>query len=417
MPDSLGMGSKLRRRFSRQLLAYMPTKIRHELIRRSVYYKTELPKELRFKIAETQEELERAYSILHDAYVEQGFDDPQSSGMRITKYFALPSTTTLIATWNGEVVATLSVVRRTAMGLPLENTFDISDICEGGSKVVAEVSALAISKSFRGSRGETLLPLCKFFWEFTTRYMNLDRIVIAVNPSISDFYESILLFKKISGKTLPSNFVKGAPAVGLWFDFEDVVKEGKRVYDHRPLEHNAFHYFIKTKISNFEFPDREYVKSCDPVMTPSMLDYFFNQRSEVFKNISENDSAVLWGAYPLQKYAEVLPASHRQSRKSVRYPVHIRATSRSDVLSIYRVLDVSPMGLCVSGPLETREHFELDIAVSETKRAKLKVKVQWRNENGNLMGLQIVSHNQVWEDFVNYLNADFAQLLALKQIR
>ena len=47
------------------------------------------------KIAETREELEQCFSLLHDAYVGEGFMKPAASGLRATIYHALPTTTTL----------------------------------------------------------------------------------------------------------------------------------------------------------------------------------------------------------------------------------------------------------------------------------------------------------------------------------
>jgi hypothetical protein len=49
------------------------------------------------KIADTQEELEACFTLLHDAYVGSGFMTPELSGMRVTIYHALPTTTTLCA--------------------------------------------------------------------------------------------------------------------------------------------------------------------------------------------------------------------------------------------------------------------------------------------------------------------------------
>ena len=81
---------------ARKLFAMLPQKRRHEVYRSFVDCR-EPNKRLVLKIAETQEELEACFKLLHDAYVSSGFMTPDPSGMRVTIYHALPSTTTLCA--------------------------------------------------------------------------------------------------------------------------------------------------------------------------------------------------------------------------------------------------------------------------------------------------------------------------------
>ena len=66
---------------------------------------------LELKIAQTPQELQECFRLLHDAYVGSGFMKPDPSGLRVTLYHALPTTTTLCAKWNGEVVGTISLIR------------------------------------------------------------------------------------------------------------------------------------------------------------------------------------------------------------------------------------------------------------------------------------------------------------------
>ena len=77
----------------RKLFSMLPQKRRHEVYRSFVDCK--IPNErLVLKIAESREELEACFKLLHDAYVSSGFMTPDPSGMRVTIYHALPTTTT-----------------------------------------------------------------------------------------------------------------------------------------------------------------------------------------------------------------------------------------------------------------------------------------------------------------------------------
>ena len=106
-----------------KLLLRMPFFLKSRIIRRLIRFPASTDPSLRFKVAETQEELEQAFAILHDAYVADGLMKPHPSGLRVTKFHSLPSTTTLVAVENGAVVGTVSLVRRNSFGLPLESIF------------------------------------------------------------------------------------------------------------------------------------------------------------------------------------------------------------------------------------------------------------------------------------------------------
>ena len=97
----------------RKLFSMLPQKRRHEVYRSFVDCK--IPNErLVLKIAESREELEACFKLLHDAYVSSGFMTPDPSGMRVTIYHALPTTTTLCAKIGDQVVGTLSLIRAIA---------------------------------------------------------------------------------------------------------------------------------------------------------------------------------------------------------------------------------------------------------------------------------------------------------------
>ena len=147
----------------RKLFSMLPQKRRHEVYRSFVDRK--IPNErLVLKIAESREELEACFKLLHDAYVSSGFMTPDPSGMRVTIYHALPTTTTLCAKIGDQVVGTLSLIRESAIGFPLQRIFDLTDIREKEGQI-AEVSALAVHPHYRRTGGTILFPLMKFMYE------------------------------------------------------------------------------------------------------------------------------------------------------------------------------------------------------------------------------------------------------------
>ncbi|MFM8314820.1 MAG: N-acyl amino acid synthase FeeM domain-containing protein, partial [Deltaproteobacteria bacterium] len=263
----------------RKAIGLLPRKIRYEVFRNRVSIPSNNP-EIIFKLAQTQSELEQAFQILHDAYVGSGFMKAHPSGMRITPYHALPSTSTLIATRDNKVIATVSIIRDSGLGLPLESIFNIKELKEKGRRV-AEISSLAIHHSYRGNNGEVLFPLLKYLYRYCVNFFGVDYMVIAVNPSRSDFYEAVLFFQRITSQIVAKyDFVQGAPALGAYLDLRLFYQTLATYYGNKKESKNFFNFFTGDIPSNFVYPDRQYYKITDPVMTPEMLNYFFNQKTE-----------------------------------------------------------------------------------------------------------------------------------------
>ena len=78
----------------RQGVALLPRALRHKVYRSMVDCNDNPDRKLVLKIADTREELEACFALLHDAYVSSGFMKPDPSGLRVTLYHALPTTTT-----------------------------------------------------------------------------------------------------------------------------------------------------------------------------------------------------------------------------------------------------------------------------------------------------------------------------------
>jgi len=209
---------KLLSSLMRRIVAMLPQKKRFAVMRSFVDCDTHPTERLVLKIAETKEELEACFALLHDAYVDSGFMTPDPSGMRVTIYHALPTTTTLCAKFDGKVVGTISLIRESALGFPLQRIFDLTAVrAKEGN--IAEVSALAVHPRFRRTGGSILFPLMKFMYEYCTTFFDTRHLVIAVNPNRIEMYESLLFFQRLTANTVDNyDFANGAPAVGASLD-------------------------------------------------------------------------------------------------------------------------------------------------------------------------------------------------------
>lgn len=397
----------------RQVLARLPTLIRYPLMRRQLKLSTTLDARFTFKIARSKEDLANAYRILHDCYVDMGYSEPKISGMRIVKYFALPTTTTLVACYDGKVVGTISIIRRGAFGVPMESVFNLNTYIEKNA-VMAEISSLAIDAQFREQRGKLFLPLLKYMWEYVCRYMRLEMIVATVNPSMADFYQGFLGFKVLPHAKIDNyDFANGNPGVGMVLNVQQAHAYFKEKYGHRPPWNNLNDFFYKVKFPHFEFPDRQFFKSSDPVMTPEMLEYFFKARSNVMETLSRHEMWGLSSMYPFADYASVLPAiPEKMLRKSTRYSVRIKAKTSLSPDTQLNVLEVSAEGLCVSSAKNLEGLVLLRVMVADGTESEVRGEVRWSDPARNIYGLRLLKTDDAWSGFISYLDQDFQELLA-----
>ena len=297
---------------------------------------------LQLKIADTQDELESCFALLHDAYVSAGFMQPHASGLRVTPYHALPTTTTLCAKFDGQVVGTLSLIRDGVFGFPMQSAFDLSSVRSKGGKI-AEVSALAIRADFRLTGGSILFPLMKFMYEYAVHYFDTRHLVIAVNPNKIELYESLLFFERLLAEEIDRyDFANGAPAVGATLDIHLAQQHFRRVYAHKGSRRNLHQYFTETKLSNILLPVRPYHTTNDPVLTPILLDHFFNQRTRVFEQLDDRRRLLLRSIYDQVEYDTVLPTvvspasveMRQHPRYSVRCPANYMPTRTTGARAI-----------------------------------------------------------------------------------
>ena len=403
---------------ARKALAMLPRRRRFGIYRSFVECDPAPNSKLVLKIAETREELEACLTLLHDAYVDSGFMTPDPSGMRVTIYHALPTTTTLCAKYDGKVVGTVSLIRESALGFPLQRIFDLSGL-RARQGNIAEVSALAVHPRFRRTGGSILFPLMKFMYEYCTTFFDTRHLVIAVNPRHIELYESLLFFKRLSSTVVDSyDFVNGAPAVGATLDLKHAPEIFRENYSGKPLHRDLHHYFLNVSLPNIELPRRRFYTTNDPVLTPDLIDYFFNQRTQVFASLSDRKKALLHSIYDLPDYVKVLPPlpeqvrdikMRRHQRFSVKCPARLNypeSDSEHKEVSV-EVREVSRYGF------QARSHVAIDsgvwftavIRLGKEEVSHLQVQAVSNQERvgEGLFGFRIGEPDLIWRKFVTAL--------------
>lgn len=407
----------------RKLFAFLPRQTRFAIYRSFVECDASPSPRLVLKIAETQEELEACFRLLHDAYVGSGFMKPDPSGMRVTLYHALPTTTTLCAKYDGEVVGTLSLIRESLFGFPLQAIFDLKQVRERKGQI-AEVSALAVHPKFRKTGGTILFPLMKFMYNYCTTFFDTRHLVIAVNPNRIEMYESLLFFERLSENSVDNyDFANGAPAVGATLDLKTAPILFKQVYGKKTLRRNMHHYFIEAVMPNIVLPTRRYFTTNDPVMTPALLDYFFNQRTQVFAQLDDHKKQLLHAIYNLEAFDAVLPpvsqAINQQVQRShQRYSVkcpgtfEVQVTARARVYPLL-VVDLSLYGFQVYSQvaLPLGDWGEALVELGSAEKSFTQAKAVRDRANGlpGFYGFQLAEPDLAWRKFVNAMQSGTTQ--------
>ena len=340
---------------TRRALALLPRPGRFALVRAMLDCPLDHGPGLQLKIADTREELEACFALLHDAYVGEGFMAPDPSGLRVTDYHALPTTTTLCAKLDGRVVGTLSLIREGVFGFPMQTAFDLSSVRAKPGRI-AEVSALAVHRDHRGTGGRILFPLMKFMYEYCTTYFDTRHLVIAVNPNKIELYEALLMFQRLPAASVEHyDFANGAPAVGATLDLSTASDAMQAVYRKRSARRNLHAYFVDWRLPNLVAPLRRYHTTNDPVMTESLIEYFFVRRTQAFATMDRRRQLLLRSLYALGPLPEAQPsngpddaARRAHPRYSISFPACWRPIGGGPELRL-RLTDLSLSGFRADG--------------------------------------------------------------------
>jgi len=182
------------------------------------------------KIAATHDEWHDAFALVYESYVRSGLTQPNLHGVRIIPHHLLPTTSTLIARLGSEVIGTMTLVRDSEMGVPLEAVYrrDVEAMRAQGI-AFAEVSCLATRPLSLVDYPYVFMRLLRLLAQHA-RHVGVERLLIAAHPRHVRLYERSMGYRRFGGETsYPS--VGGAPAVAAYLDFSEADRLRPRLYD------------------------------------------------------------------------------------------------------------------------------------------------------------------------------------------
>ncbi len=257
MADAPSAWVWLRRRLKKltlEMTSRLPRGIRDPMVLKRIHAETDTIPELVVKIAETPSEHEQASRLLFEAYVETGLVPQRGVPVRVTSFLMLPTTVRFVALVEGEVVATLSLVQDSELGLPLETAYgDAVKGLRAKGGLIAEIGALAVKPAHR-HHGLTML-LYKAMWKTASELLGVMHLVAAVRPEIAMFYEAALRFVPLTEVSLRYPGIN-SDSCALHLPLETAHAEFGRAFAGKPPSagFNPFTFFVETRHPQITLP-------------------------------------------------------------------------------------------------------------------------------------------------------------------
>lgn len=372
----------------KSLLRHLPAPIQDYLFRKHFYVPDEAyDPEFTVSIANSQEDLEASFKLLHDCYVDIGICEPQPTGLRVTLFSVLPTTTTIVVKAKGQVVGTVSLVMDTNAGIPSDTVypFENSNFRKKEETRLIEVSALAVSKEYRKRHHGVALMLMKYLYSYARIYMKASHLVCVVHPRAEVFYRALFGFERF-GSVKNCSYVKNAPGVLLRMPVPREHFKIMHKLHNRREDKKGVTAFLKMRDPRFLYPKRKSGQVIDPVMTPALLDYFGRHKSNLYNELTREQKASVFNAYCAffgeKQMAFLRKDLYNKEDRAYRMPTQLNGRIEYDnVVLLVKVLDICEQGCFVaySNGLPMGASLRLKLKTGGTE-IEIEGRPVWRND-------------------------------------
>lgn len=271
-------------------------------------------------------ELQGAYKLVHDVFVEAGYINPRPCGLRLRSFESLAETATFVAQAEGQVVGVQSlVVDSPDLGLPSDKAFKKElDVLRQQGKVIGEATNEAVATAYRKSSVPTELMRCLFAHAM---FSGCTELITTISPGHTRFY-NLLGFAEISPIRSYSDEVED-PVVVVSISLEDL---GKRFADVE-ADDGTDEGFLKSYYIEGN-PYHQHVRSISSVAEavfhdPSSLRALFVDHGDLLSQCTPDELdairrrwgselvALVWPPRPWQKFVDGVRAGFERHMPSV----------------------------------------------------------------------------------------------------
>jgi hypothetical protein len=212
------------------------------------------------RLARDEAEIEEANHIVCRNYINQGLWDSDEP-FRQNPHMHSPVRTVFVVENAGRIVATASIVRDSAMGLPADKFQpEIMRRLRAGSGRLAEVSALAVDKTCE-EQSTLILFLFKYVYQYSFYYAAVDQFVAIPTVRHVQFYKKICGFEPASSSGEYSYINSHVHLQLLTGDLLQAHQDFYERYESGGHDQDNFYRFLLVdEHPSLHFPDRRLMR-------------------------------------------------------------------------------------------------------------------------------------------------------------
>jgi len=261
---------------------------------------------VQFKIADTKEEFEGSFRLVHDVYAGMGLIDSRKSGLYMIPHHLHPGMRIFVVTLNSEVISTVTLVPDGLIGLPQDELYglELQHLRDAGRKL-AELSCLAMHPKWQ--KHDLILYLYKVMHHYAY-HSGIDDLCVVANPKHGRFYERVLLFEQY-GQLKPFSKVNGAPALGYRLNLRTMEKKYRERYSQRGIDANLHDFFFTSWDKAGSSP-----RGGRPLSEDECVEFFAQRESIIPSLPQEVLESLTRGQYQLGQSIDFLSIARRECR-------------------------------------------------------------------------------------------------------
>lgn len=393
------------------LLKYLPENIKGRCLRQLLTVPDNFNEEITFQLAQNENERMGAFSLVYECYIETGSETPNKSQVRINPFLALPSTQIIIAKHKDQIIGTLSIIPNSSFGLPSNERMNYEDLIKKNFKI-AELSSLAVKKTYRGNKGNIFFGLIKYAIELNSKHLNIDYIVTMIRKHKVDLYLHLMGFNYLVKDEIKgykySNF---ANVYCLYLDINMFPLWLYRYYGLKMESKNLYNFFYKTKFKNIILPNSPYKVPNINLLTAKEIDLLKNTWRKKIRLLSKHQLVFLDYIYPRFTHNMLLNKNRKNNRIEVRFEfLHNGLIIDKDKSYKVSIKNISPSGLKIfsENKIQTKRTYILKVNLGDFETSKLIISPVRIEDDKNVYGIKILRSDKNWKNYFNFINKSAA---------
>jgi hypothetical protein len=243
----------------RKIYKALPGKIRLRLLR---FFLPELKLELDhiiFRTALTPQDYLASFNLVYRVFVRTGFAQPGPTPFRLAPQHCNADSRIFIGfhTESDEekLIYSISIFPDSAEnGLPMDMVFKKElDLLRSQGRFLVEAGHLAADPSYK--MNDMTIPMLgnKILYQYASRHLDADDIVITVHPKYRWFYEDFLLFEKI-GEIGAYDYANGNPALAMRLNVRTMREKYQKAFKNVASKNNVYHFFFTRESTSIILP-------------------------------------------------------------------------------------------------------------------------------------------------------------------